>query len=93
MKSNQSGRDDLKNLISTTQKSIDSTLKETNRECEKMVRNLENWSRNLKERHNGLLSRAGFLDFICYGYMIITSGFFLSQFFSWGMEILRNVNA
>lgn len=93
MKSTQSGRDDLKKLINTTQKSIDETLRETNKKCEKTVSSLDEWRRNLKERHEGLLARTGFLDFICYGYMVVTSGFFLSQFFSWGIEILRNTMA
>ncbi len=61
----------------------------TKRSCEDMFSDLESWTKELKERHQGLISRASFLDLICYSFMGITSIYFIIQFLSWIISIFH----
>ncbi|PKL77870.1 MAG: hypothetical protein CVU99_09095 [Firmicutes bacterium HGW-Firmicutes-4] len=51
--------------------------------CESMVDDLNMWKNELRNRHEGLLSRVRWLDSICYLFMGSTSIYFIFLFSSW----------
>lgn len=76
-------RDEYKNLIASTKNDMEDIFKETKKSSRNILKNLQTWENELKERHQGLISRASFLDFICYLFMGVTSIYFIFRFFCW----------
>ena len=89
MKETEVSRGEYKNLIEATKNDMDEIFRGTKKSCKNMVSDLQTWAYELKERHQGIISRAKFLDFICYMFMGIASIYFIFLFISWILSTLN----
>lgn len=83
MKETEASRGEYKNLIENTKNAMEEIFRGTKKGCRDLSNELETWAYKLKERHQGIVSRARFLDFICYMFMGITSIYFIFQSVFW----------
>lgn len=92
MKETEVSRGEYKNLIEDTKNDMDEIFRGTKKSCKNMVSDLQTWAYELKERHQGIISRARVLDFICYMFMGITSIYFIFQSVFWVINAINGFN-
>ena len=92
MKETEASRGEYKNLIQSTKNDMEEIFRGTKKSCSEMFYDLQTWANELKERHQGLISRASFLDFICYSFMGVTSIFFIFQSLFWVANVINGFN-
>lgn len=59
--------------------------------CKSMVDDLNMWKDELRNRHEGIISRVRWLDNICYLFMGSTSIYFIFLFISWILSFFNGL--